>query len=115
MYYLDYDFVTIKSQRNNDAEVHFRNAIKLYVDGIWSEAQYKLEQYTMALGYEDGASKVITEFMQRSKMEVPKDWANCRNIDYKYPRINTDFMDEQIEGEEGQEDQDNEDEENSEN
>ena len=28
MYLVDYDFITIKNQRNKDAEGHFRNSIK---------------------------------------------------------------------------------------
>lgn len=42
MYMVDYDFVTIRKQRNKEAETSFRAAIKHYIEGSWSEAQFFL-------------------------------------------------------------------------
>jgi hypothetical protein len=53
------------------------------------------------MGGEEGTCKALTEFMQRTKGERPKDWPSYRNIDIKEPPINVDFMseDEDAEGE----------------
>jgi hypothetical protein len=65
------------------------------------------------LGTEDGPSKVILDYMLRYKNEVPKDWPQYRNIDFKYPPISTDFMQDDNDEAEGGEGQNNEDDEDS--
>jgi hypothetical protein len=51
------------------------------------------------MGGEDGPCKALIEFMQKTKDERPKDWTGYRNVDYKEPPINVDFMSDDEEGE----------------
>ena len=99
MYMMDYDFVTIRKQRNKEAETSFRAAIKHYIEGSWSEAQFFLGECNLQVGGEDGPCKALIEFMQKTKDEKPEDWAGYRNVDYKEPPINVDFMSDDEEGE----------------
>jgi hypothetical protein len=59
------------------------------------------------MGGDDGPCKYLTELMQKSKGERPKDWSNYHDIDYKEPPISVDFMsDEEDVGGEGDENDD---------
>jgi len=58
------------------------------------------------MGGDDGPTKFLLEFMDKTKGEPPKDWPNARNIDQKEPEISPDFMNDFIEdnGEDNQDD-----------
>jgi class 3 adenylate cyclase len=58
----------------------FKMGFKNYIEGEWQVSQGLLVKACNILGFRDGPSESLLEFMQRHKFNAPKDWRGFRDL-----------------------------------